>query len=332
LLAFRHEIFPERARDHHGRDVTATLRRWDRDTVSGFAKRSWAGYAEEHWVELDFGDRLARFGKNDRLVLCLAGWTDYPYPESIWAATQAGVPLLPPVLERLGPDGQWQPLVADLGFPAGLPRMMTADVTGKLGGPHCVIRVRNNMQIYWDQIFVAPLEERLAADAVGKSGTPSRLFRAYPLDVAQATLEARGCPQEYSPDGRQPTVYDHDRLETVAVSRLTGNLTRTGDVAELLRDRDDRFAIFGPGDEVTVRFDAGRLPPLPAGWKRSFVLRSWGYCKDCGLFTAFGDTIEPLPFHAMSAYPYSPQEHYPTDPLHEDYQRRYNTRRVGNGR
>src|SRR6516162_1289159 len=102
--------------------------------ADGFKKRGWLGFAEEHWVELDFGDRLAKYGPNDSLFLCLAGWTDYAYPESIFAAGQAGIEMAPPVLDRLGPDGQWHTVIADLGFPAGLPRMMTADVTGKLTG------------------------------------------------------------------------------------------------------------------------------------------------------------------------------------------------------
>jgi hypothetical protein len=67
---------------------------------------------------------------------------------------------------------------------------------------------------------------------------------------------------------------------------------------------------------------------LPDGWKRSFVLRTWGYCKDCAPFTATGDTIEPLPFRAMSNYPPGPGEQHP-DP---EYQKRYNTRPVGGRR
>jgi hypothetical protein len=316
LLAFRQEIFPVKARDHRGKDVTKVLAKWDRDTVNDFAQRSWLGYAEEHWVELDFGDRLAQFKPEDRLILCLAGWTDYPYPESIWAATQAGVPLLPPVLERLDDGGHWQTLIADAGFPAGLPRMMTLDVTGKLTGPHCVIRFRTNMEVYWDQIFVAPVLE-------------TKVFRVFPQEVARAALTPCGLMQEFSPDGRLPTIYDYDRQQTVAVSRLAGKMTRYGEVTELLRDRDDRFVIFGPGDELTVEFDAKNLPALPPGWKRSFVLKTWGYCKDCSLFTATGDTIEPLPFQKMSKYPYGPEEHYPDDPSHQDYLRRYQTRQVG---
>jgi tetratricopeptide (TPR) repeat protein len=329
LLAFREEIYPARARDHHGRDVTQTLRAWDRRTVDDFARRAWLGYAEEHWVELDFGDRLAKFGPQHQLILCMAGWTDYPYPESIWAATQAGVALQHPTLERLGPDGKWQTLLADAGFPAGLPRMMTVDVTGKLGGSACVVRLRTNMDVYWDQIFVAPVVERMPAAAVGKGGRSSGVFRAHCLEVKDAILETRGCAQEFSPDGGKPTLYDHDRRDSVPVTHLSGNLTRLGPVTELLLERDDRFVLFGPGDEVTVRFDARNLPELPKGWKRSYVLRTWGYSKDCGPFTATGETIEPLPFQKMSRYPYGPEEHYPRDAFHQEYLKEYDTRHVG---
>jgi tetratricopeptide (TPR) repeat protein len=326
LLAFdsRQEVFPVRATDHKGRDVTAILRHRDRKMVDNFACRWWTGFAEEHWVELDFGGRLAKFGPDDKLVLCLAGWTAYPYPESIWAAAQAGVPLQPPILERKGEDGRWHTVLGDPGFPAGLPRMMTVDVTGKLTGPRCVLRLRTNMQVYWDQVFVAPLLERAAPGLhAGKH------FRVRALEVQEAKLESRGCMQEYSPDGRAPVQYDYDRIASVPVSRLAGKLTRLGDVTKLLRQREDCFVIFGPGDEVAVAFDATGLPKLPKGWTRSFVLRTWGYCKDAAPFTATGGTVGPLPFHGMSNFPYAPGEHYPRTPLHEKYRQRFNTRQVG---
>jgi hypothetical protein len=56
------------------------------------------------------------------------------------------------------------------------------------------------------------------------------------------------------------------------------------------------------------------------------VLRTWGYCKDSAPFTAHNDTIEPLPFGAMSNYPPAAGERYPDDALHADYLRRYQTR------
>ena len=100
---------------------------------------------------------LARFGDKEPLVLFLAGWAEYPFPDSEWAAHQASVALQPPILERRGPDGKWATVLADAGFPAGLPRMMTIDLTGKLTGPRCVLRLRTNMMVFWDQIFVAPV-------------------------------------------------------------------------------------------------------------------------------------------------------------------------------
>src|SRR6185437_8713799 len=89
-----------------------------------------------------------------------------------------------------------------------------------------------------------------------------------------------------------------------------------------------RFVIFGPGDDLTVRFDAASLPSLPSGWQRSFVLRTTGYCKDAALSTAHGATVEPLPFQAMRNYPYGSDQDYPSDFLHLDYVRRYLTREV----
>jgi tetratricopeptide (TPR) repeat protein len=315
LVAFGKEVFPVSARDQRGRDVTETLRRWDRVAVDDFAKRAWIGFAEEHSIEMDFGDRLASFGTKDRLYLCLAGWTEYPYPESVWAAHQAGIHDQWPILERQDESGRWRSL-GESGFPAGTPRMMLVDVTGKLTGSRCRLRLRTNMYICWDQAFVA-------ADC-----RPTVELRTTSLEVQQATLAPGRVPAEYSPDGRLPKLYDYHRDVDVPLVGQSGRLTRFGDVTELLHQRDDRFVIFGPGDDLTVRFDEASLPPLPSGWKRSFVLRTAGYCKDTALSTAHGTTVEPLPFAAMRNYPYGPDQQYPRDAVHQDYQRRYLTREV----
>lgn len=316
LIAFSKEIFPVAARDHRGRDVTETLRRWDRIAVDDFATRAWTGFAEEHSIELDFGERLASFGPTDRLYLCLAGWTEYPFPESTWAAHQAGTREQWPILERQDESGRWHSL-GESGFPAGMPRMMLVDVTGKLTGPRCRLRLRTNMHICWDQAFVAKL----------LPNNPGSV-RATRLEVHEATLVAGHIPAEYSPDGRLPKLYDYHRADDVPLVGQSGRRTRFGDVTELLHRRDDCFVIFGPGDDLTVRFDVASLPPLPPGWKRSFVLRTVGYCKDTALSTAHGATVEPLPFQAMLNYPYGTEQHYPNDALHRDYLRHYLTREV----
>jgi hypothetical protein len=46
------------------------------------------------------------------------------------------------------------------------------------------------------------------------------------------------------------------------------------------------------------------------------------------LHSSSPDTLDPLPFHGMTKYPYGPGESYPDTPAHRDYLARYNTRVV----
>jgi hypothetical protein len=287
LLAFRDRHFPKKATDHRGNDVTARILERDRLAEDTFHTRSWLGFAENHSLTLDFGD-LPK-GGDQRWYLVLAGWTEYPYPESIYAAERAGVPCDFPVLERLAADGKTWDSLGDLGFPAGLPRVMTRPLPGFKTGEKCVLRIRTNLQIYWDQVYLAP-----AVDVGMKTHT---------LDVARADLAYRGFVQEIHPDGRPPIAYDDSKTEQVPVTKWKGNLTRLGDVTELLRAADDRFVICGPGDEVTLQFDETKLPALPPGWTRSFVLKTRGYSKDSAPTTQTGGQVGPLPFRAMKNYP-----------------------------
>ena len=148
--------------------------------------------------------------------------------------------------------------------------------------------IRTNMQVYWDQIYLAPAE---------------RIVKPISLDPERATLAKRGFMQEVYPEGRPPVAYDDAKTEPVVVTKWKGNLTRLGDVTDLVQKTDDRFAICGPGDEVTVQFDAAKLPELKPGWERSFVLRTWGYCKDTSPTTVAGGSVGPLPFRSMANYP-----------------------------
>ena len=288
LLTFRQRIATIQARDHRGIDQTSTILARDGKTVSDFAKRSWLGFAEEHWLELDFGDSLKALPKDGHVHLVLAGWTDYPYPESILAAEQAGVPMLPPVLEQQKIDGSWEKLT-DIGFPAGLPKVMTVPV-GQWIKPNSIgkYRLRTNLQIHWDQIFLGVSED---------------LSLTTELRPSLVTLSHPGFVKEILTAGRPPQAYDPNRTETVAVTNWKGHLTKLGNVTELLSEVDDRYMLCGPGDEILVEFDAGTLPALKVGWIRSFVLRTHGYCKDTAPTTQSGGDVNPLPFRAMKTYP-----------------------------
>jgi hypothetical protein len=201
-----------------------------------------------------------------------------------------------------------------------MPRLTTLDLTGKLAGPRCVLRITTNMECYYDQAFVS-LRDRTAESSV----------RVTTLQVARAALGYRGYTREVSPDGRQPLIYDYDYIDPAPLARFSGKLTRHGDVAPLLRADDDQFCVAGPGDEIRIDFDASDLAVLPEGWTRAYVLRSFGYCKDADPFTATSDTVGPLPWRSMPAFPWGRDVKRPSDPLYDSYLRLYQTRPAGEG-
>jgi hypothetical protein len=122
-------------------------------------------------------------------------------------------------------------------------------------------------------------------------------------------------------------MYDYHRIDHgVPFKNMAGSFTRFGDVRELLASVDDRFVIMARGEELALEFDAGRLPPLPEGSSRSFVLHADGYCKDMDLYTAFPATVEPLPYHGMANYP--PAKGPPNAGELRDYGRVWNTRKI----
>lgn len=325
LLVLREPIFPTTALDHKGRDVRSLLQTRDHRYVTDFAKSTWMGYAEDHYVELDFTGRLPKLAAGQKLYLVGAGWTDYAYPETIYAATQAGVPTNAPMLERQAADGTWKPVV-EIGFPAGMPKVMTMDVSQLADGSPCKIRLRTNLQVYWDQIYLAPVAEIASATKPG-------LARVTPLDVQSAQLVARGFMVEMRPYGpRGPIEYNDSRTETVPYTPWQGMLTKLGPVTELLQATDDRFVLCGPGDEVRLAFDAEKLPPLAEGHVRSYVLRTWGYCKDTAPTTASGGHVEPLPFRGMKNYPFlDAADRAKAAELHRAYREQWNTRPATGG-
>lgn len=316
LFCFREPIEPVKAVDHRGVDVTEQLRRIDRACAgSSELENDLYGYAKDHAVELDFGDRLHKLPADARLVLVLYGSTEYPYSSTNYAASRAGLRMKAPSIE-VWRGGRWVELLHEVGCPAGMQHVMAVDLGGKLLPSDEKIRVATNMEIYWDRIFLAAHR----ADA---------RLRLQEVAAQSADVHFLGFARPYSPDGRRPELYDYERVDrAVPWHLMKGQYTRYGEVGELLRQTDDCYVIMGRGDELTLRFPEKALGPVPSGYRRSFLLKVDSYCKDMDLYTAHPDTVEPLPFHAMRSYPYGPDERYPETDRTKDYLRRYNTRRV----
>jgi tetratricopeptide (TPR) repeat protein len=316
MVTWNHDVPFIRATDLAGRDISDRLRTKDRRTADQFQKISgWTGYTEEHGIILDFGDQLARFGPTERLVLVLDGWVEYPYSQTNYAAATAGVKLQPPVLERQRADGGWDVLEADPGYPAGLPRTTTFELTGRLAGPRCVLRLRTNMECYWDRALIVIASQK----PQGRVST---------LDVSRAVLGYKGYVREVSPDGRQPLLYDYNYVDPSPLAKLSGPLTRYGDVRSLLHQDDDHLCLVGPGDELRLEFETRPLSTLPEGWTRRYVLRSVGYCKDADPATVSSDSVLPLPWRGMKTYPFGQDGERPMDPAYRAYLREFQIRNV----
>jgi hypothetical protein len=314
LFQVARRYLPLSATDERGNDVLPALRESDDVYVSNLTPTPYQGVVELHDLILDLGEVAGGPGT----FLFLRGWI-YPTDASINVALaqQSSIRLASPSLAVRDANGRWRTVMADIGFPSGKDKTIVVDLAGTFPTADRHVRVRTNMQIYWDQAFVAR----------ALPNSPAKITTLAPLS---AGLHFRGFSRTYRKGGRYgPYWFAYDDVTKESPWRpIEGAFTRFGDVLPLLRDSDDMYVIMGPGDETTIQFDASSANSLPPGWKRDFLLYTDGWIKDSDLNTAFGTTVGPLPFHRAKEYPYGPAEAYPTDPPHQRYLREYNTRIV----
>ena len=306
-----------RATDDLGNDVTATVRNLDGEYLDTFGRGQYQGVTRDHYVEIDLGNDLPATGP---LWLIARGWL-HPSDSSINVAMAQGDRVHPKPLSLEIPDGRggWMVARANLGFPAGRKKTCLIDLTGifKPGMPH-KLRLRTNLEIYWDQIEWA-------------QGLPDAPTRITHLAPQSADLHYRGFSVIHQANASSPEIPDYNKLAaTTQIWRdLEGYYTRYGDVRELLAKTDDRYVIMNAGDELALRFAAP--PPPPAGWVRDYVIDGDGWIKDGDYNSTFSRTVRPLPYHARTEYDTPPGaledewvfRHHPQD--WQNYQTRYVT-------
>ena len=300
------------AKDEAGRDVRAKLANKDRTYPDQF-ERTLTGVAKLHTLDLDFGKEAS---PQNRAVMVLSGWVDWADGSTFLGVSQEGKGgLVTPYLQVKDKHDNWTTVIEDMGMPAGKPKTIAVDLTGKFLSDSREVRIVTNLCVYWDEIF---LSEDTAAPPVKQTV----------LAQTAATLRFRGfSPSQIDPTRKQPEAFTYnDATPTSLWNPTPGHYTRYGDVRELVRAVDDKLIVMGSGDELQLRFDAKSLAPVGAGWTRDFLLLVDGWAKDRDANTAFSQTTDPLPFHSMSQFPYPVAEHYPTDPEHTGYREHYNTR------
>jgi hypothetical protein len=242
------------------------------------------------------------------------GFIEYFTATSMYAAWQAGIEPVAPYVEAQMPDGTWKRVVDDMGFPAGLPRTIVVDLTGKLPPGTRNIRIMTNLQIYWDQILI-------------DNGSGKAPIRTTELPLASASLAFRGYPQQIEGETPGDLTYNYSEVSlTGPFSRERGPYTRYGDVTDLLTSVDDHYVIFGSGEDMDLEFSATTLPPLQEGWKRDYFFYANGFVKDMDFYEASPFTVAQLPFHGMKNYPYSKGQQYPDDPATLKYFLEWNDR------
>lgn len=313
LYCVDNQIIPVSAKGTNGDDVLGFISKKDDSYLSDFKSDKYQGTAEMHDLILDPGSVSGR-----NMYLFLNGWI-FPTDASInFALSQSSdLKVSPPVIQVINKKGEWETVIDNLGFPQGKDKTVIADLSGKFLSSDHRIRIRTNMEIYWDYIFFSDRK-------------PNSPVVSTVMEPVSADLHYRGFSKSFRKGGRYgPHWFDYSDTEKDPKWRdLPGNYTRYGNVLPLLTSSDNKYIISNAGDEATVKFDEKKLPALPEGWKRDFMIRSVGWVKDGDINTAFGNSVMPLPYHGMSSYPPSAKDRYPDDPELQKYHQEYNTRVV----
>ena len=191
LFGVERRVYPMAAHDARGRDVRAALTRRDRVYPDGF-RRNAAGIAEMHTLELDFGDAA----RDNKAALILNGWVDWADGSTFLAATQAKRELRFPYLQVKDAAGNWKTVIEDMGIPAGKPKTIAVDLTGKFLSNSRAVRIVTNLCVYWDEIF-------LTASAAPEA-------RLTPVPMTSAELHFRGFSRAtIDPQRKQPEGFDY---------------------------------------------------------------------------------------------------------------------------
>ena len=299
-----------------GADWTAEIR--DRDSVHPVPFERLAGQylglAEPHWLELEFDPADVKDAKLLRMVA--TGWFFWSDASAnVASAATPGVEFIPPVIEIPGPDGAWVPAGPPVGFPAGKTKTMVIDISEILNREDPRMRLGSTLELYWDCIELATCDD------------DAELFTSS-LEPVGTRLWSRGFSEGQIPDRQDlPLFFDWDKVAMEPRwDQHPGNYTRYGAVGPLLTEVDDRYVIMGSGDALTIRFDASELPPVPEGHVRDYLVFLDGWAKDRDHNTYEALEVEPLPFHAMSGYPYPDTESFPDTPEHRAWRAEWNTR------
>jgi hypothetical protein len=310
IHTIKNPVTPISAIDGNGRDVLPVVSEVDRECTE-------AHHYSFDTVTVDFGDLSGA----KQIKLLYNAWVDWPGgPENAaryeYLSSHPDEPAAyMSYVEVINEDGEWQRVSDEehFGLPQAAPRTMVLDITDWFKTNDYRMRINNWYKIHIDYIAIDTSEDEEVS--------------VTELAPVSADLHWKGVSVQTAPDGKEPPIPDYyDIADITGFSLYEGQFTRYGDVLPLLDEVDDKFVIMHVGDSTSINFDE---LPIPEGMERDYYLFSDGYYKEEFVRQLLGqdvNNVEPLPFHAMSNYPYPETESYPYDAEHLAYLEEYNTR------
>lgn len=283
-----------------------------------------------HTIELDFGD-LGNLDDIQEFKLIIGGWLVIDHesiPDQIEFMKQHPELVSPPYIEVINETGMWEavgePICGESFWgPNSLvgTRILTRDIRHWLKTNDYRLRIN-----YWGGYMMDWI-------AVDITDTPHEETTFTVKKPIKADLWYKGgvefLPVEGDTLGYYADLPDWYTSYTYEGEPFIGNFTRYGNVKPLLKDSDDMFVITNYGDSIHLEFEE---VPIPEGMERHYYLYIDGFYKlpfVKHLLNSTVSTVDPLPFHDMTTYPYPENESYPDDPIHRAYLKNWNTRYIG---
>ncbi|RII26555.1 MAG: hypothetical protein CXR31_09040, partial [Geobacter sp.] len=262
-------------------------------------------------VELDLGDQ----SQASQIKLVIDAVSEFPTtPAGNQRASSLDKNGQRTLLEVLDASGNWVVVPAttkQLPIPKGFRRPYVLDISN--------IFLTNVYKVRLSFLYKTDI------DAISFDTTADEPVSLNVVPLQSASLDYHGVDPTVGSDAIYRYIYSS--LVDTTQSYMPGNYTRFGDVTPLLTGTDDKFVIFGKGDQLSLKY--GGESSRPAGTSRRFLLYFDGYYKAQNN-VSIPNTVEPLPFAAMSNFPYDPAvENYPADTDHNRYRQEYNTRSYG---
>ncbi len=286
---------PISATDRHGNDVLSEIS--ERDGAPLPTRNG-----EPNSVIVDFGS----IGHPEHAKLVITGWSSYE--DNPGLGSQKNL-----LIETTGESGEWAE-AKRFGKFTGDSRTFVFDISGIVGADDTRMRITAP----YSKTTINVIDQVLLDDS-----EPADVEVAY-VDPDVAELRHGGAATyEYATTEHRHIVSD-DVLPDVEGDLMYGNFTKYGDVGPLLESADDKFAIMRHGDELELQFSD--IPRREGMDRYVFLKADVMYAIKYSVKGFVSDSIEPMPFHGMSAYPYPEGESYPYDAEHLAYIGEWNTR------